>query len=101
MLLYYYSLAFKMCITDRGRHKCQHLGRIRGFDGCQWIDLNEEMMANGASENEPPLIANDDLCRMHTSYKYHDRDTLCVSCLELEMRKGKEREREKGKEDDR
>ena len=56
------------------------------------------MMANGVSENEPPCVANDELCQMHTSYKYHDRDTLCISCLGKQKAKGKEKQRKKEKE---
>lgn len=83
-----------MCITDRVRHRCQHLGRYLGFESCQWFDLDEEMMANGVSENEPLCVANDELCLMHSSFKYIDRDTLCVTCS------GKRKEQVRGKEDD-
>jgi hypothetical protein len=53
------------------------------------------MVANGVSENEPPCVVNDELCVMHSSYKYIDRGTLCVTCLEKRKANAKERVKEK------
>jgi hypothetical protein len=95
-----------MCVEGRVRYKCQHLGRYTGFENnCQWYDINEEMTANGVSEGDPLVMANEQLCRMHSSYKYHDHDDLCVNCLESGEEgkgrgkgKGREKEREKERE---
>ncbi len=81
-----------MCIDDRVRHRCQHLGRIRGFESCHWYDLNEELLASGVSESDPIVTANMELCRLRSSWKYQDHDDLCVTCLGMEKeRKGRAR----------
>jgi hypothetical protein len=71
-----------MCIDDRVRHRCRHLGRFRGFKSCQFYDINDLMLESGLLEDGPIILANKAMCRKHASEEYHEQDDLCVDCLE-------------------
>lgn len=88
-----------MCIDDRVRYRCKHLGRFRGFKSCQFYDLNDMMIESGVPEDDPIVITNKAMCRKYCSEEYHEQVDLCVSCsaTEEERKVGKSKGRLQGR----